>query len=233
MDFASFDTHRKTRGTIADLLIDQPELHLHQPKRSKKDPSATIHTVETTPSARFDLLPSELALGWVVKNPAQMDYRLEKLLSQITDKYDHVFIDCAPTDSVLTTMALTASDFLLVPVRPDRFSILGFVNVMNTIDDFRANCNDPHKVKTLGVVFTQVMHNSPVESDCMVQVDNVAKKQKGYVFASSLEYSASFIRSVQNQTPIYRTAYAQSGPRESVSRIAAEIKARISQFTTP
>ena len=233
MDFASFDKHRKARGTIANLLIDQPELHLQQAKRSKKDPSATLHNIESTASARFDLLPSELALGWVVKNPAQMDYRLEKLLSQIRDKYDYVFIDCAPTDSVLTTMALTSSDFLLVPVRPDRFSILGFVNVMNTIDDFRANCNDPHKVKTLGVAFTQVMNTSGVESDCMAQVDKTAKQQKEYVFTASLDFSNSFIRSVQNQTPIYRTAYAQSGPRESVSRIATEMKDRIKQLTNP
>lgn len=233
MDFDAFDKHRKARGTIADLLIDQPELRLQQGKRTKKDPAAALHTVESTPSARFDLLPSELALGWVVKNPAQMDYRLEKLLANIRDKYAYVFIDCAPTDSVLTTMALTCSDFVLVPVRPDRFSILGFVNVMNTIDDFRANCNDPHGVKTLGVAFTQVMGTSGVEADCMVQVDKTAKKQKGYVFSSSLDFSNSFIRSVQDQTPIFRTAYAQSGPRAAVSKIAAEMKARITQIATP
>lgn len=89
MDFDAFDKHRKARGTIADLLIDQPELHLQQSKRSKKDPSAALHTIDKTSSACFDLLPSELALGWVVKNPAQMDYRLEKLLSSIRDKYDY------------------------------------------------------------------------------------------------------------------------------------------------
>ena len=232
MDFDAFDKHRKAHGTIANLLIDQPELHVQQQKRAKKDPSATLHTIEKTPAKRFDLLPAELALGWVVKNPAQMDYRLEKLLSSIRDKYDYVFIDCAPTDSVLTTMALTCSDFVMVPVRPDRFSILGFVNVMNTIDDFRANCNDPHKVKTLGVVFTQVMGTSGVETDCMVQVKKTAHSQKGYVFTASLDYSQSFIRSVQNQTPIFNTAYAQAGPRSAVATIATEMNARITQIAT-
>ena len=233
MDFDAFDKHRRTRGTIADLLIDKPELHLQQGKRPKKDPAAALHTVESTASARFDLLPSELALGWVVKNPAQMDYRLEKLLSIIRDKYEYVFIDCAPTDSVLTTMALTCSDYVLVPVRPDRFSILGFVNVMNTIDGFRSNCNDPHDVKTLGVAFTQVMGSSGVEADCMLQVDKTAKKQKGYVFVASLDFSQSFIRSVQDQTPIFRTAWAQSGPRSAVAKIAAEMKTRITQLAPP
>jgi len=88
-------------------------------------------------------------------------------------------------------------------------------------------------VKTLGVAFTQVMGTSGVESDCMVQVDRTAKKQKEYVFTSSLDFSNSFIRSVQNQTPIFRTAYAQAGPRAAVSKIAAEMKTRITQLTTP
>lgn len=233
MDFNAFDKHRKTRGTIANLLIDQPELHLQQQKRTKKDPSTALHGVQSTANSRFDLLPAELALGWVVKNPAQMDYRLEKLLSQIRNSYDLVFIDCAPTDSVLTTMALSSSDYVLIPVRPDRFSILGFLNVMNTIDDFRSNCNDPHKVKTLGVVFTQVMGSSGVETDCIAQVDKTAKKQKEYVFTASLDFSNSFIRSVQNQTPIFKTAYAQFGPRGAISKIATEMTKRISQLAVP
>ena len=233
MDYDAFDKHRKAHGTIADLLIDQPELHVKASKRPKRNLAAALHNIESNSSARFDLLPAELALSWVVKNPAQMDYRLEKLLSGIRDKYDYVLIDCAPTDSVLTTMALTSSDFVLVPVRPDRFSILGFANVMNTIEDFRSNCNDPHNVKTLGIVFTQVMGTSGVEGDCMRQVDKTAKGQKEYVFSSSLKFSNSFIRSVQDQTPIFRTAYAQAGPRTEISTIAVEMKARIAQLLAP
>jgi hypothetical protein len=38
------------------------------------------------------------------------------------------------------------------------------------------------------------------------------------------------IRSVQNQTPIFRTAYAQAGPRAAVSKIAIEMKTRITQL---
>jgi cellulose biosynthesis protein BcsQ len=67
-------------------------------------------------------------------------------------------------------MALTASDYLLIPMRPDRFSILGFTNLTETIKIFRNNCPDPHTVKVLGVVFTQVMGNSEVESQSMEEV---------------------------------------------------------------
>jgi chromosome partitioning protein len=231
MDYSVFDKHRREKGTIADLLIDQPRLDLRL-KKIKADPNGTLHTVRRTSSHRFDLLPSELSLAWVVKNPAQMEYRLEKLLHNLSRRYDYVFIDCAPTDSVLTTMALTASDFILVPVRPDRFSVLGFTNLLETVEVFRKNCPDPHEVRELGVVFTQVMGASKVETDCMNEISSVAKGQNNYVFGSSLGYSQSFIRALKDQTPIFQTLYAHSRSKNAASHIAEEMQERIRFLTS-
>ena len=147
MDYKSFEAHRKKSGTIADILIDQPSLDL-RPKKAKKKPANSLYRVSNEGGKKFDLLPAELRLAHVVKNPAQMDYRLEKMLATLQSHYDYIFIDCAPTDSVLTTMALMASDFLLIPMRPDRFSILGFTNLTNTIETFRQNCEDPTRSRS-------------------------------------------------------------------------------------
>ena len=226
MDFSDFDSHRKAKGTIADLLIDQPKLSL-KIKKLKAKPSTAFYTVGKTGSKRFDLLPAELNLAWVVKNPAQMDYRLEKLLTDVRKGYDYVFIDCAPTDSVLTTMALTASDYLVVPMRPDQFSLFGYANLLNTLDTFRTNCPDPHKVKDLGVVFTQVMGNSTIETDCIKKIKTEAAKQKGYVFSSHFKHSRSFIRALKDQTPIFRTQYASATSKDAAAAVAKEMETRI------
>lgn len=230
MDYSDFATHRKSKGTIADLLLDQPRMDLRA-KKVRSAPGTALHNVERSASKRFDLLPAELDLAWVVKNPAQMDFRLEKLLAGLRDAYDYVFIDCAPTDSVLTTMALTASDFLLVPMRPDRFSVLGYINLLNTVETFRNNCPDPHKVKDLGVVFTQVTAKSSVEQDAMNEVKAIASKQGGYVFDADFKHSPSFVRAVQNQTPIFRTLYAHRKSRMAASSVADEMMTRIEALT--
>jgi len=230
MDYSAFDSHRKKAGTIADLLIDQPRMDLRSKKLSKK-PIHVLHNVRKAGSKRFDLLPSELNLAWVVKNPAQMEYKLEKLLQSFSGDYDFIFIDCAPTDSVLTTMALTASDFLLVPVRPDRFSVLGVENLQQTVDSFRRNCPDQHGVKNLGIVFTQVMENSTVESECMSDIRERVATEGGYVFAAVLKYSASFIRAVKEQTPIFRTWYAHKTSKNAASAIAKEMLRRVKELT--
>jgi chromosome partitioning protein len=226
MDYKSFEAHRKKAGTIADLLIDQPKLDLRL-KKVKKNPAAALHRAANENGKKFDLLPAELSLAHVVKNPAQMDYRLEKLLEKLTPHYDYVFIDCAPTDSVLTTMALSASDFLLIPMRPDQFSILGFTNLTNTIEAFRRNCEDPHKVKVLGVVFTQVTGSSQAETDLMNEIAITVRRDKTHLFTSSLQYSTSFIRSVKDQTPISHTVYARQKTRNAVKKIADELRKRV------
>ncbi len=230
MDYKAFQAHRQKAGTVADLLIDQPSLDLRL-KKVKNNPRTALHKIRTSDGKRLDILPSELGLAWVVKNPAQMDYRLEKLLSRIRGDYDYIFVDCAPTDSVLTTMALTASDYLLIPMRPDRFSILGFANLIETIKTFRSNCPDPHEVKVLGIVFTQVTGTSDVERQAMDELRSEAIKESTHRFSSSLKYSNSFIRSVRDQTPIFETLYAHANPKSAVGKIADELKARIEHFS--
>ena len=226
MDFTVFNEHLKKSGTIVDLLMNPPTLTPKQ-KKLKNSPATALHRVASAAGKRFDLLPADLNLAWVVKNPAQMDSKLETILSKIRDSYDYVFIDCAPTDSVLTTMALSASDYLLIPMRPDRFSILGFTNLLATIDTFRENCPDPHEVEVLGIVYTQVTNDSQVEKNAITEIDDQANKAHTYRFAASLGYSKSFIRSVKDQTPIFATAFVHPKTRAAVTKIADELKTRI------
>jgi len=230
MDYTAFDKHRRNNGTIADLLLARPNLKLKKGKKTPQDVHKTFYNIRKTSKHHFDLLPSELDLAWVVKNPGQMEYKLEKFLDGIRADYDYIIIDCAPTDSVLTTMALTASDFILVPVRPDRFSILGYVNLLETIEIFRSNCPDKHKVKELGIVFTQVTNNSSVEKRCMKGLKLQAAEQDGYVFTSMLDYSTSYIRAVQDQKPIFQTLYARHNSKTAISNIVKEMSGRIQEI---
>jgi chromosome partitioning protein len=89
MDYKTYEGHVRTGGTIADLLIDSPTLALRRRPKSKKKIEACVYHAKTRQGSRkhFDLLPSELALSHVVKNPAQMEYKLEKLLEPIRSRY--------------------------------------------------------------------------------------------------------------------------------------------------
>ena len=72
----------------------------------------------------------------------------------LKEKYDFIFIDCPATISVYTDAALIASDFYLVPIRIDRYSVLGIKLLKQIID--RLDDNENIGIKPLGIVYTMV-----------------------------------------------------------------------------
>jgi chromosome partitioning protein len=64
--------------------------------------------------------------------PAQK--RFLEFIEQAKEHYDLICIDCNPSSSFMTLCALTASTHLLIPVRPDRYSMLG----LEMLDEFVA-----------------------------------------------------------------------------------------------
>lgn len=79
--------------------------------------------------------------------------------NEIKEKYDYVFIDCPPTYSFYTIAALLASDFYLVPLVPDAYSLLGF-NLLTEVTDaivsaYKSNFKSK-PLNNLGIIFTKI-----------------------------------------------------------------------------
>jgi chromosome partitioning protein len=60
--------------------------------------------------------------------------RFMKFIEQAKATYEVVFLDCNPSSSFLTLCALHSATHVLVPVRPDRFSMLGLEILSEFID---------------------------------------------------------------------------------------------------
>lgn len=107
-------------------------------------------------------------LAQAKKNFITVHRRLANGLDKFAgDEYDLVLIDCPPNFNIVTKTAIIASDFLLVPARPDYLSTLGIEYLIRSVNalvkdynDF-AELNQGDKVelikpKLLGVVFTMI-----------------------------------------------------------------------------
>lgn len=69
------------------------------------------------------------------------------------DKYDYILIDCPPSLSLLTLNALTASDYLIIPVQAEFLAMRGMAKIMNVIQIVQERLNPNLKVG--GIVVTQ------------------------------------------------------------------------------
>ena len=66
--------------------------------------------------------------------------------------YDYILIDCPPSLSLLTVMALVSSHSLVVPLQTEFFALEGLSQLIKTIERIKSNLNP--KLKIRGILLT-------------------------------------------------------------------------------
>jgi chromosome partitioning protein len=115
--------------TVTDVLLDDVPVE---------------QALVTPPEGGFTLLPSnqELTAAEVelVQKPDR-EFRLRNALASVRERYDYTLIDCPPALNMLTVNALTATDFVLIPMQCEYFALEGLSALVNTIDKIRITSN--------------------------------------------------------------------------------------------
>jgi len=119
-----------------------------------------IHEViKKTQFKNLDLVTSNVDLSGLEVETAGDSKRAfilkEKIMAYLKDfrgNYDYVFVDCPPSLSLLTVMALVTSHSLLVPLQAEFFALEGLTQLMKTIDRIKINLNSELKIK--GILLT-------------------------------------------------------------------------------
>lgn len=175
---------------------------------------------------RIDLIPARLELSQTLRNPTGKEHLLKGAVDNLEGDYDLVIIDCAPTDSVLTTAAYLVADYILVPVRPEFLSTIGLPLLEQSLNDFETRYpgNAP---SVLGLVFNAISNYSPEETTSRNEVRQVARRSRWPLFNAQVTYSRSFPKSAREGQPIFRTSYVRTTTRQNFDRFAAEFARKV------
>lgn len=81
---------------------------------------------------------------------------VQGILSPIIQEYDFIILDCAPGYNLLTRSALTASDFYMLPAKPEPLSVIGIQLLERRLARLKEVHKDtnPLNIEMLGIVFT-------------------------------------------------------------------------------
>ena len=120
---------------------------------------AINNVIKNTKFDGLDLITSNVDLsGLEVETAGDNDRafilkaKLTAYLNDSSASYDYILIDCPPSLSLLTVMALVSSNSLLVPLQTEFFALEGLTQLMKTIDRIKNNLNPELSIR--GILLT-------------------------------------------------------------------------------
>jgi chromosome partitioning protein len=106
-----------------------------------------ISTLKVIPS-NVDLIGFEVEM---ISNPNR-EKALKRLIAELEQSFDYIFLDCPPSLSLLTVNALTAADSLLIPLQCEYYALEGLGQLLNTVRRIKRYLNP--NLKIAGILLT-------------------------------------------------------------------------------
>ena len=103
-------------------------------------------------SSNVDLSGLEVETAGDSKRAFILKDQLTAYLKDSGGKYEYILIDCPPSLSLLTVMALVSSHSLVVPLQTEFFALEGLTQLMKTIERVKVNLNPDLKIR--GILLT-------------------------------------------------------------------------------
>ena len=115
--------------------------------------SKALEAMQPTYIENLFVLNSNIQLGSFNQQGAGGNqFSLKEALVEVQDEFDFVIIDCQPSLSLLTLNALTAADYVILPVQSEFFALDGLTQLILTLKEIQNSLNPDLKV--LGILLT-------------------------------------------------------------------------------
>ena len=150
--------------------------------------------------ASASLAGAEVELSGVVSR----ETILKKHISKISDLYDYIIIDCAPSLGLLTLNALSFSNQLVIPVQCEYFALEGLAKLTNTVNLVKDRLNP--ELNILGIVLTMFDKRTSLNRQV-----NDAKKYFNQLIFDTIIPKYSFAESPSFGLPIALYEHKSSG----------------------
>ena len=138
--------------------------------------------IKKTQFENLDLITSNVDLSGLEVETADDINRAfilkRKLTAYLNDSralYDYILIDCPPSLSLLTVMALVSSNSLLVPLQTEFFALEGLTQLMKTIERIKVNLNPDLTIQ--GILLTMYDRRNKLSSQVEAEARNYFKEK--------------------------------------------------------
>lgn len=119
-------------------------------------------------------------------------YKLLKMqLDKVKNNYDYIIIDTAPNLSLLTTNAMYSSDYVLIPMIADTYSIQG-LNVIKDQVNYIKEGTDNKDLKISGLLLTHYKGQTLINQGLRDALNDIANQIDTKVYKNTIRDSVIF-----------------------------------------
>ena len=133
---------------------------------------ADIKEATRTLSEGLSVLPTDIRLSGAeieLSSVPGREFLLREALSEFESVFDYVLIDCPPSLGVLTLIALTASDGVIVPVKADYLALKGMSQLVDVINVVKRRMNPGLEIA--GVIATFYNSRRNLDQQIVEQIE--------------------------------------------------------------
>ena len=189
--------------------------------------------IQSTSFENLDLISSNVDLSGLEVETAGDSRRVFKLKDELTPilnnsepAYDYVIIDCPPSLSLLTIMALVASDALVVPLQTEFFALEGLTQLLKTIERIKSNLNPSLDIR--GILLTMYDKRNKLSGELETEARNYFKDK---VYSTAVPTNVRLSEAPSHGVPVL--IYDKQCPgSKSYIKFTEEFLAQESSFVT-
>jgi chromosome partitioning protein len=196
-------------STIYQVLRGEAEL---QPMQVKENLDVIVSTL--------DLSGAELELI----NEAGREFILHEALITVMEDYDYIIIDCPPSLGLLTLNALTASDYVIIPLQTEFLAMQGLAKIKSVIQKVRVRLNK--RLQIAGVMATMYDARKVLNRDV---VETITKYFGKLVFDTRIRDTVALAEAPSRRKDIFEYSPKSAGAEDYLS-LSKEILARVEQL---
>jgi chromosome partitioning protein len=126
-------------------------------------------------SSNVELSGLEIETAGDSKRAFFLKDKLRHFLKVNQNQFSHVFIDCPPSLSLLTVMALVTSDSMVVPLQTEFFALEGLTQLMKTIERIKDQLNPNLIIR--GILLTMFDKRNKLSSQVEIEARNYFKEK--------------------------------------------------------
>lgn len=125
----------------------------------------------------FDFIPANRSLSVVevgLVNVMSRETVLKRYLADIKQHYDYVLLDCRPSLGMLVINALSAADYVLIPVQADYLAAEDMTELVGTVNSIKRQINPDLKI---GGIFLTMVNDTKFRQEIVGAVrDNFGRR---------------------------------------------------------